>query len=165
VGCSTTPLDTSPPAISSNDPSLVISACQAVPSRGLDICRVHAGDPATSSWTLYLPWNSDAKSATIRVRWGDQVKTYQSDGPRFAIPWYDIFGPSWSRDDAGLVQAMVDVHYAERDVQALGYAFIVVMQPGYDPIPTDSRSVISWTECKIEYEASGRSRVLCSTLP
>lgn len=160
VGCSTLSPDTSPSAVSSGDLSLVQTACSPVPTKGLDVCRQHDGDPITSSWTLYVPWSNDAISGEARVKFGDQTIIYPITGFELNIPWKDIFGETWK--SAGLVQALVTIKTKDRVVQALGYAFIVILKPGYDPTPISSLGAITVKTCNIEYTTAGRSRVLCT---
>lgn len=161
VGCSTLSPDTSPPAISSGDYSLIQTACSPVPAKGFDVCRVHDGDPVTSNWTLYVPWNADSVSGEARIRFGDRTLTYKIVDFSVEIPWKDVIGETWNKSSAGLVQALVTVKSKTSITQALGYAFIVILKPGYDPTPTDSRSDILYKQCSIEYTTAGRSRILC----
>lgn len=161
VGCSTiSPSDSSPDAVLSGDLSLVQTACSPIPTKGMDICRVHSGDPITSSWTLYVPWSSDSVSGEARIKYGDKTFTYKIADFSVDIPWTDIFGEYWGK--AGLVQALVTIKTKTRVVQALGYAFIVILKPGYDPVPMSSFGAITTKKCDIEYMSSGRSRILCT---
>lgn len=161
VGCSTVSPDSSPSAVFSDDVTLVQSACSTVPSKGLDICRFRDGDPITSSWTLYLPWTEDAIDTEVRIKFGDTVRTYKGTDFSMSFNWSEFFGPNWSKKDAGLVQALVTVKYKDRVVQALGYTFIVILKPGYDPVPTSTYGALVYKTCSITYTTSGRSAVYC----
>lgn len=160
AGCSTLSPDTSPSAVQSGDLSLVETACSPIPTKGMDICRQHEGDPINSNWTLYVPWMEDAISAEARIKYGDKTLTYKITDFSVDIPWKDIFGPTWNK--SGLVQALVTIKTKDRIVQALGYAFIVILKPGYDPTPTSSLGAITMKTCSIEYTTAGRSRILCT---
>lgn len=160
-GCSTAPFDSSPLAITSGDLSLVQTACSPVPTKGMDLCRVHSGDPVSSTWNIYVPWTEDALSAEVRIKRGDMVKIYKTADFILAIDWQDIFGDKWNQSSAGLVQALATVKYKDKVVQALGYAFIVVLQPGFDPIPTSTYGSLLYRNCSITYTVSGRSSVVC----
>lgn len=162
VGCSSLPpADTSPTAISSGDLSLIETGCSPIPAKGMDICRFHNGSPVTSLWTLYVPWGADAVSGEARIKFGDKVKTYPIIDFQVLIPWTDIVGTTWNK--AGLVQALVTVKTKTKVIQALGYAFIVILKEGYDPQPTSSNTSILFKTCDIEYTSAGRSRVTCLT--
>lgn len=161
AGCATTTPDSSPSAISSGDVSLVQTACSPVPTKGMDVCRERQGDPITSGWTVYLPWSEDALSAEVRVRHGDKTYTYKASDFSVEIPWTDVFGSTWNTDSAGLVQALATVKYKDKVVQALGYAFIVILKPGFDPIPSSSYGALAYKQCSITYTTAGRSVVRC----
>lgn len=162
AGCSTVSPDTSPSAISSGDISLVQTACSPVPTKGMDVCRFHDGDPVNSQWTIYTPWNGDAVSGEVRVKFGDKVLTLPIDDFIVNLDWKQLMGDSWAPNKAGLVQALATVKFKDKVVQALGYAFIVILKPGFDPIPMSSYGAVTTSTCTIEYTTAGRSRVLCS---
>jgi hypothetical protein len=163
AGCRTTlPSDSVQPAVLSGDASLVMGACSQRPVRGVDVCYVHDGDAVTSAWRLYLPWGEQAVTGDLRIKRGDRVYNYKIASDIVDINWTDIVGATWTKDDVGLVQALATIKYEDRVVQALGYSFIVVLNPGYDPQPTGSESAITKQNCTIEYTDKGRSRVLCT---
>jgi hypothetical protein len=126
----------------------------------MDICRVHQDDPVSSVWTLYVPWTDDAVSGEARIKFGDKTLTYPVTDFTVQIPWEEIVGDVWTTP--GLVQALVTVTTKTRVVQALGYAFIVILKPGYDPTPISSLGAITMKTCTIEYTTAGRSRVICT---
>lgn len=109
-----------------------------------------------------MPYVAGAKKAELRIRRGDQVKVYPLTDYFIDVPWKDIFGTDWQSADAGLVQALGTVTYSDHIIQMLGYAFIVILKPGYDPTPVDSSVSLLHMNCIAEASDAGRSRVLCT---
>lgn len=162
-------LDPSIQAVEANDLTLMISACEAVPSRGMDLCRVKEGAPIASSWKLVLPVGKNVfLGGEVVVYFKDISKTYPVQAnPVVEIPWSDLLGDTvWKPEHDGMALAMATIRWKtpegiEEIWKARGFAKVVVTKPGYDPLPMDSGFVTWGTTCDIAYSTAGRSAIRC----
>lgn len=163
------PTDTSMDAVEARDKTLVMSACETAPSRGLDICRYVEGSKIEGKWTLIMPWEHSTRG-TVRIRYRDRVMSYEVSGPTIDIYWSDVVGSKiWQRQHDGLIQALGEVTFTDWNgavvtTKVLGYAYIVILKPGYTPLYIDSGEVhpFKTTRCVVIYSEKGRSQIQCS---
>ena len=170
ISCDTLVVDPSVNAIEANDFTLAMSACQAVPGRGLDICHVTEGSKIESSWRLIVPINEKFfLGGELTVYFKDQVKSFKIENSIVNIPWAEVLGDTqWSRDHDGEALALAIIRFKnaqgiEESWRARGIAKIIVLKPGYSPLAIDS-GYTTWTKefkCKVGYSSSGRSWVNC----
>lgn len=164
------PTDTSMEATEARDKTLVMSACETAPSRGMDVCRFVEGSSITSKWTLIMPWEHSTRG-TVRVRYRDRVMSYEVSGPTLDIYWADVMGAKvWQREHDGLVQALGEVTFTDWNgsvvsTKVLGYAYVIILKPGYTPLYIDSGDVhpFKTSRCVVIYTEKGRSQVQCSS--
>jgi hypothetical protein len=167
VGCSGLILDRSIPAADAGDLTLAVSACEAVPSRGLDICRVKAGAPIDSSWRLVMPTGKVISGGELKVFYRDVVRTYSIQGSLVEVPWRDVMRQdTWTESLAGTALALAEIRWKdpegiEQVWRARGEARILVLPEGYAPMPIDSGFQTFGTKCRIQYSTAGRSAVEC----
>lgn len=161
-------LDPSIQAVEAGDFTLMISGCEAVPGRGMDICRVKEGQPIQSVWRLVVPIQKNTFLAgELSVYYRDISKTYPLITPVVEIPWKDFFREDvWNRDMDGEALALAKIRWKtptgiEEIWTARGLAKLVVTKEGYDPLPMDSGFVAWGTQCKIVYSTAGRSAIQC----
>lgn len=168
--CSGLVIDRSMEAVYAGDYTLAVSACGAVPGRGMDLCRVKEGADIASTWRLIVPAKSkkQVKGGEITVYYRDISKTYPIGADSLVeIPWRDFFGAAkWTRDMDGEALALAEVRYVTPDGieeiwRARGVAKIIVTRQGYDPLPLDSGFSAWGLTCKISYSTAGRSDVKC----
>lgn len=167
--CSSLVIDRSMTAVYAGDYTLGISACAAVPGRGMDLCRVKENAPIDSSLRLIVPAGGKAiKGGEITLYYRDISKSYPIlNNPLIEIPWSEFFGQEkWSRALDGEVLALAQIRYEtpegiEEIWRARGVAKIIVTREGYDPIPLDSGFAAWGVNCKITYSTAGRSDVKC----
>lgn len=161
--------DPSIQAVEAGDFTLVLSACEGTPGRGLDICRVKEGSPIASVWRLVVPIENNVfLGGELTVYFKDLSKTYALKEPVIEIPWADFFAPSstWSRDMDGEALALALIRWKtpagiEEIWNARGIAKVVVTNQGYDPLALDS-GFNAWSRtCKIQYSTAGRSALEC----
>lgn len=167
LGCSALVIDPSMDAVEAGDSTLALSACEATPGGGYDICRVTAGTRIESSWKLFVPGGRRVTGGEIDVYYRDIHKSYAAKGPIVEIPWKDFFGAeTWSKAQDGQALALLLIRYTddngvEQVVKFRGIAQIVVTSPGYDRLPIDSGFSTFKTTCKISYSTAGRGAVSC----
>lgn len=161
-------LDPSIQAVEANDLTLMVSACEAVPGRGMDLCRVKEGQPIASSWNLVLPLDKNIFiSGELTVYFKDISRTYPIKQSVVEIPWKDILGDTtWKPEHDGEAMALAQIRWktpegVEEIWRARGLAKIIVTKPGYDPLPMDSGFVTWGTKCEIQYSTAGRSAIKC----
>ncbi len=167
--CSGLVLDRSMDAVAAGDYTLGVSACEAVPGRGMDLCRVKENAPIESTLRLIVPaGKNQIKGGEITLFYRDISKTYPiTTNPLIEIPWKDFFAQDkWARALDGEVLALAEIRYmtpegVEEIWRARGVAKIIVTREGYDPLPLDSGFTAWSVECKISYSTAGRSDVKC----
>lgn len=167
VGCAHLVIDTSMPAVAAGDFTLP-TGCEAVPGRGMDICRVKEGAKIDSVWRLIVPVGSNSfLKGELTVFYRDISKTYPLTQPLVEIPWKDFFAAdTWSKDFDGEALALAQIHWKtpegiEEVWTARGIAKLVVTAQGYDPLPMDSNLGTWGTNCKFQFSTAGRSAVEC----
>lgn len=169
AGCSTVLIDPSIQAVDAGDYTLAVSACEAAPGQGMDICRVREKAAIESSWRLFIPAGKAVLGGEVDVYYRDLHRSYavaKGDGI-IEIPWKDFFGQTtWDRSMDGEALALVALRFAtpngvEEVVKFRGIAKIVVTKEGYDRLPIDSSYGAFKTTCKIQYSTAGRSAVEC----
>lgn len=165
--CSGIPMDPSPSAIGSGDKTLIHGICKKSPGAGVDMCRVIEGSKIEATWTIYLPWDSSVIAANVRVRFKDKVSTFTSYESILEIPLKEVVGEEvWNQKHDGPIQAIATLELEpggpKRYVQALGYAYVVVLSPGYSPLPFNDAHSFGKLHCWIEYTDAGRSSYSCS---
>lgn len=169
AACAGLVVDPSISAVDAGDYTLAMSACEAVPGGGMDICRVREGDLIQSSWKLVIPSGLKVTGWEVDVYYRDAQHTVHQTGTDgvVEVQWKDFFGsPTWTSDMDGEALALVLVRYKDNtgieQVQKFrGIAKIVVTKPGYDRLPIDSGFAAFSTDCKIQYSTSGRGAVAC----
>lgn len=169
VACAHLVIDTSMQAFAAGDYTLAMSACEAVPAGGMDICRVRENAAIDSSWTLILPKPNTVLGWEVDVYYRDVAHAvhYVGTGPTVQIPWKDFFNQNvWTADLDGEALALVTVRYkdqtgVEYQTRLKGIAKIVVLKEGYDRLPVDSGFVAWKTACKVQYSTAGRGVVSC----
>jgi hypothetical protein len=170
TGCASGVLvDSSKAAAQSGDLTLVMSGgCSAMPGQGADICRFVEGSPIASSWTFVLPTSKYLLSANLRIRYRDRVMSIGApNGNVISIKWADIVGHStWLASDDGLAQVTGTLQFKSPNSTAeyadvLGIALLVILSPGYSPMPIDSGHQATSNVCTIEYSTAGRSAISC----
>lgn len=166
IGC-VTPHDPSMTATAAKDYTLVSSACEAMPGRGADICRVKENTQIASSWKIVLPKDKRLLGGEINVYYKDISRSYAIDSTVTEIPWRDLLGhDTWSIDDNGTALALAQIRFKDNQgvetvVRAKGLAILVVTKEGYDPMPIDSGFEAFSTRCRIQYSDAGRSALSC----
>lgn len=167
LGCSALVIDPSMNSVDAGDYTLAVSACEAVPGNGMDICRVTEGTKIESSWKLVIPSGKRITGGEIDVYYRDIHKSYAISGSIVEIPWKEFFGsPTWEKAQDGEALALLLVRFLddngnERLTKFRGIAKIVVTSKGYDRLPIDSGFSAFKTTCKIQYSTEGRGAVSC----
>jgi hypothetical protein len=170
TGCASGVLvDTSKQSAQSGDLTLITNAgCSAMPGQGADICRFVEGSPIASAWTFVLPTSKYLLSANLRIRYRDRVIPVSApNGGPIVIKWADIVGHStWLASDDGLAQVTGTLQFKSPNSTAeytdvLGIALLVILAPGYTPMPIDSGHQATSNVCTIEYSTAGRSAISC----
>lgn len=168
LGACRSPVDLSIKAVEAGDLTLIHSACESVPGRGVDVCRVKEGQPIEASWILIIPEGRRILGGEIKVFWKDIVKSYAVAGSVVTIPWKDIIGQEvWDMEHRSQALALGEIRYKtneglEETVAVRGQAVILVLKDGYSPLPIDSGLAAFSTTCKVEYSTSGRSAIKCN---
>jgi hypothetical protein len=114
-----------------------------------------------------LPSGAHIISAEVAVYFKDTSKTFSLQGPVLEVPLKDLVGHEfWQKDDTGAATALATVKFkaedgTERVAVAEGLAIILVLKPGYDPLPLDSQVGFPGTLCEVVYSSSGRSSLAC----
>ena len=161
AGCSTVRSDPSLSSAMARDVSLIETSCSGRFNRGMETCWFHEGDPVTTIVQVQAPWPDDAVYGEMRVKHGDQTKTYEITGHTMMVPLADLVGKAWMASDVGLVQIVATVKTKSTIVQSVGYVFIVILDKGYDPVPMDDAETASTQTCVITYTDKGRSKITC----
>lgn len=156
-------MDPSVGAVKADDYTLIQSICEAAPGRGIDVCRAKEGTPISSTWVLVLP---KGKGGEVSVQYRDVTRTYAVTGTTITIPLKDFFDhENWEKTDAGTAVLYAKVIYnsgtGDAVFTARGFAFFIVTDNTYDPMPIDSGYSAFQTQCKIQYSTSGRSAIGC----
>jgi hypothetical protein len=162
-----TPHDPMMSAVSARDYTLVMSACNALPGRGADICRVTEGSPISSSWKIVLPSSPRLNGGEITVVYKDITKSYAITDIVTHIPLKDLVGhDTWTLEDDGTALALAQIRYKDNQgietiVRAKGLALIIVNKAGYATLPIDSGFEAFSTKCRVQYSDAGRSALEC----
>lgn len=170
AGCSGLVIDRSMPAADAGDYTLAVSACEAVPGHGMDVCRVREGAAMDSSWKLVIPaqgrgilgWEADLYYRDVA-----QPLHAVGTGSVVELPWREFFHEEvWQRHHSGEAMALVTVRYRtpeglEELVRFKGIAKLVVLAQGYDRLPIDSGFSTWGTTCRIQYSTAGRGALQC----
>lgn len=167
LGCKSLVMDSSLAAVDAGDYTLAVAACEGMPGRGADICRFKRGSEIASSWQVVLPEGDRILGGEVEVTFRDVTRTYPVLGSLVSIPFKDILGTThWEASHDGFALALATIRYQGREteevVRARGIAFIVVTDPGYDPLPIDSDTGVFKTKCEIQMSTAGRSALKCS---
>lgn len=169
AACSGLVMDPSIAAVDAGDYTLAVSACEATPGGGMDICRVREGDPIQSSWKLIIPNGKNVTGWEVDIYYRDVEHPVKQTGQGgvIEIPWDQFFQQkTWTSDLDGEALALATVRYKdntgiEKVVQFRGLAKLVVTKQGYDRLPIDS-GFAAWKEsCKVQYSTAGRGAVQC----
>ncbi len=169
-GCNSVPIDPSVRAVET-DYTVVMTANETAPGRGLDILRVKAGSPVSNTWTLVLPHASGVKGGEADAQYRGQSAQYgiQEGQAQLDIPLKDLIGHgTWEASDAGtavvFVALNIDAGTGMMPVKARGFLFIVVTDPSYDPLAIDSGYIADKTTCKeqeVQFSTAGRTAIKC----
>ena len=168
--CSSLIVDTSIPAVQAGDYTLALSACENTPGGGFDICRVTAGTPITSSWTLVIPAGKSIVGWEVNVFFKEITTpvTFKGTAPVVSASWAQITGATtWDASMDGEAIALLTVTFKDAtglqsQVEYQGLAKIVVLPANYTRLPIDSGSVAWGTTCKVQYTTAGRGAVSCN---
>jgi hypothetical protein len=165
--CKSFPIDPSIAAAEANDYTLIASACEAMPGRGADICRVKEGTTVSSGWRLIVPTGDKILGGEVTIYYKDFSKSYGVTDKVIEVPWRDLVTDhTWKESHDGIAVAIAQIRYVdpggiEKIMRARGMAIINVLKPGYDPMPIDSGFAAWKTECKVEYSTAGRGALGC----
>lgn len=172
VSCDTLVIDPSANAMESNDWTLVLSACGAVPGGGMDICRVTEGTATDQVLRLIVPHNDKfflGGEGMIYFK-GRKIPVAVTD-KFIEIPWSQVLGENlWKSEHDGEALILVTLRFkneqgVEEVWKARGIAKVIVLKPGYSVLPIDSGYVTFEREikvkCKVQYTTAGRSAVDC----
>lgn len=164
-------IDSSPQALASGDLTLIHSLsngpCSSLPAQGADVCRFIEGTPIESSWRLVLPSGKFVSGGEVTVYWKDIQKTFAVTGPVLEIPLRDLMGhDTWDSDDTDAATALAQIKVkavdgTERQILAEGLAVIIVLKPGYSPLPISSSDQAFGGDCALSYTTSGRTSLSC----
>lgn len=159
--------DPSVGAVDAGDYTMVLSACEAAPGVGMDICRLVEGQKITQNWVMVLPVDKKNVGGEVTVFYRGLEKVFPVKGRLIEIPWKDFLGSdTWKKEHSGEALALANIRYrddagTQEELYLRGIAKLVVVKPSYTRLPIDS-GLHSWqSECKIQYSASGRSAVQC----
>lgn len=170
-GCKTFVVDPSMEAVYAQDLTLIISACENVPARGMDICRVKEGTSVASVWKLVVPVGGNFIGGELTVFYKDQSYTTAITEPVVNVPWASLVkSNTWSLDHDGEALALAVIRYkddqgVEKIWRARGVAKLVVLRSGYDPASIDS-AFTTWegnVNCRVGYTTAGRSWIECKS--
>jgi hypothetical protein len=172
AGCATgckIPVDPSIAAVEAKDLTLIGSACETLPGRGADICRVKEGQAVTGGWRLVIPRvKGSVVGSEVTVYFKGRSLTVSGGETNVVeIPWEKLTkGNTWSRDDDGQALALATVRWKDDrgvidSTRARGIAIIVVTRPGYDPLSLDSDHAAFGTKCTVVYTTAGRGALSC----
>jgi hypothetical protein len=114
-----------------------------------------------------MPKDKKVISGEITVRYKGTKKSYAVTENTVVIPWKEITGHDvWLAADDGIAQATGAVKFkgptGEEWADVLGIAFVIVLQPGYTPLPIDSGDAQWSATCAVRYTTKGRSAIECS---
>lgn len=169
LGCVGFVIDPSINAVDAGDLTLV-STCNAIPVRGMDLCLFKDQAPMTSSWVLVLPYDEKHfLGGEITLYFNDISKTYSVTNDSITIEWKDFFKTNkWNKSLDGEVLALAQLRFKddqgiESVWRARGIAKIIVTNTGYNPMPVDSgyASFEKSFKCSVQYSTAGRSAVGC----
>ncbi len=169
LGCVSFVIDPSPNAVDAGDLTLV-STCNAIPVRGMDMCLFKDTAPINSSWTLVVPHdNTHFLGGEITLYFGDLSKSYAITSDTIEISWAEFFKSStWNKSLDGEVLAVAKLRYKndegiEEVWRGRGIAKIIITSANYNPVPLDSGYIAfeKSFKCRIGYTTSGRSAVEC----
>lgn len=161
------PIDRMIPAAQAGDLT-VVSACDAMASRGGDICRMKEGQDVGGAWHLVLPVGGAVTGGELYVYFKDGAsKSYAIKSNVVDVPWVDLVGPGqWSTDQGGVVLAKGEVRWndnggIEQTTALLGEAILIVLKKGYEPLPVDSGLEAFKGKCSFTYgySTAGRSAI------
>lgn len=167
--CKSLVVDPSIEAVYAQDLTLVLSACENVPARGMDICRVKENTVISSVWKIVVPVGGNFIGGELTVFYKDQSYTTAITEPVVNIPWKELLKSDvWKLDHDGEALALAIIRYkddqgVEKIWRGRGVAKLVVLRSGYDPAPIDSEFTV-WegsVKCRVGYTTAGRSWVEC----
>lgn len=168
-GCNALPFvaDPSISAVEAGDYTLVMSACEAAPGNGMDICRVVEGQPVTQEWLLILPVDKNSIGGEVVVFYRGIERSFPVTNRVISVPWRELIGSdTWKTQHDGEALALASIRYKngtglEEQLLLRGIAKLVVVKPSYTRLPIDSNLQAWGSECKIQYSSAGRSAVSC----
>lgn len=162
-----TVVDPSMNAAFAGDFTIMSSACDAMPGRGADICRVKENTDVASEWVLVLPHSTQLLGGEVTAYYRDISRSYPITNSIVRIPWSDLVGhKQWELSDDGEAMVLAQIRYKnnsgiEEIIKAKGLAILVVTKAAYDLLPIDSGFTAFKTHCDISYSTSGRSAISC----
>lgn len=166
--CATVVMDRSIPALEAGDLSLVHAATEGPPQVGIHALRFKKGDKIDEVWRLFFPVHSAVKGGEVVIYFKNQTaKPYPIKGSVVEIPWKEVVGnDTWMPEHDGLASALAVIEYTnaegiEETIKMRGDARLIMLEPGYDPMPFGSPSAMTETVCKIQYSTAGRTAVKC----
>ena len=167
-GCKSIQIDPSTNALASGDLTLFVGASNALPGQGGDIYRVAEGSAISGTILLVLPNRANVTSGEISVMKADGTeKPYSWTGASIEIPWTDQFDhPIFEHGDGQLLKVTGTVTWSDLSghgglTSVEGLILLVVLAPGYNPMPIDS-GVNAWqTSCTYQFSTAGRTAVSC----
>lgn len=167
ASCHAMVIDPSMTAIAAHDQTMIVSACHAAPSQGVDVCRVKEGARITEKMIFVVPWTKDSDWGQMSLRYRDHVLSVPVEGPTVEVSFFELLDEqeTWTRDLEAPVQARASIRYKTDTgavfVDLIGYVFPIVLAQGYDPLPMDSGVEAFQNTCRVQYTSAGRSAIEC----
>lgn len=166
TGCNAMVIDTSMAATAAHDQTLIVSACHAAPSQGVDVCRVKEGARVTEKMIFVVPWTKDSDWGQMSLRYRDHVLTVPVDAATVEITFAELVeADTWAHELEAPIQARASIRYKTDQgavfTDLIGYVFPIVLAQGYDPLPMDSGAEAFQNTCRVQYTSAGRSAIEC----
>jgi len=165
--CKTFILDTSMSAAQAGDPTIVSSIDNGIPSLGFQVVRANDNTPITQVWSIIVPFKKNVVSGEMTIKYKDKKLSLPITDSKVDVPFSRIIGEGkWARgmDGVALVTIQLQFKTPTNDanfVDLLGFAFIRILPPNYNPLPIGSPLGVWEADCHVEYSTNGRSALEC----
>lgn len=165
-GCHSMVIDPSMLAKAAHDQTLIVSACHAAPSQGVDVCRVKEGAAIAEKMIFVVPWTKDSDWGQMAIRYRDRDLSFPIEAATVEVSFAEVTGAeTWTRAVEAPIQARASIRYKTDSgavfVDLIGYVFPIVLAQGYDPLPMDSGVEAFQNTCRVQYTSAGRSAIEC----
>lgn len=166
TSCHSMVIDPSMTAKAAHDQTMIVSACHAAPSQGVDVCRVKEGARIAEKMIFVVPWTKDSDWGQMSVRYRDHVLTLPIEEAVVEVGFAEVTDEeTWTRAAEAPIQALASIRYKTDSgavfVDLIGYVFPIVLAQGYDPLPMDSGVEAFQNTCRVQYTSAGRSAIEC----